>query len=237
MWKRRKQSPPPSLSRVTEAAAPRAIPDRELYRPTFQPWHGAAFLAEIEGLSDLVTPDRLWVVRCLLQQTRRLGEVWECGVYKGGTAKFLVDSLERFGDTTTIVRLFDTFAGMPESDPARDMHGPGDFADTSAAAVAERVGREARVRIHAGWIPATFAGFEDTTIGFAHVDTDIHRSVWDCAAFVWPRLAVGGAIVFDDYGFPTCPGAREAVDEFFRATGDAVPLALHTGQAIVFKGP
>ncbi|MCA8950997.1 MAG: class I SAM-dependent methyltransferase [Planctomycetes bacterium] len=184
-----------------------------------------------------MTPDRLWVVRSLLQQTRRLGEVWECGVYKGGTARFLVDTLERLGDTTTLVRLFDTFAGMPESDPARDLHGPGDFADTSASAVAERVGRPERVCIHAGWIPTTFAGLESTTIGFAHVDTDIYRSVRDCAEFVWPRLAIGGAVVFDDYGFPTCPGAREAVDEFFVAEGTAVPLALHTGQAVVFKGP
>jgi O-methyltransferase len=41
-------------------------------------------------------------------------------------------------------------------------------------------------------------------------------------------------MVFDDYGFPTCPGARVAVDEYFRETA-AYPLVLPTGQAVVFK--
>jgi O-methyltransferase len=57
----------------------------------------------------------------------------------------------------------------------------------------------------------------------------------DALEFIWPRLVSGGFIVFDDYGFPTCPGAREAVDEFFDAK-DSIPLCLPTGQAIVFKG-
>jgi O-methyltransferase len=41
-------------------------------------------------------------------------------------------------------------------------------------------------------------------------------------------------MIFDDYGFPSCPGARAAVDEFFRGAA-AVPLVLSTGQAVVFK--
>jgi O-methyltransferase len=57
----------------------------------------------------------------------------------------------------------------------------------------------------------------------------------DCLNFIWPRLSQGGFIVFDDYGFPTCPGARAAVDEFFHAK-DFRPLCLPTGQALVFKG-
>ena len=40
-------------------------------------------------------------------------------------------------------------------------------------------------------------------------------------------------MVFDDYGFPTCPGAKAAVDEFFHGRKE-VPLVLPTGQAVVF---
>jgi len=47
-------------------------------------------------------------------------------------------------------------------------------------------------------------------------------------------LSVGGFIVFDDYGFPSCPGARAAVDEFFSGKS-YFPLCLPTGQALVFK--
>ena len=43
-------------------------------------------------------------------------------------------------------------------------------------------------------------------------------------------------MIFDDYGFPTCPGARQAVDEFF-ADKREVPFVLPTGQAVVFVQP
>jgi O-methyltransferase len=41
-------------------------------------------------------------------------------------------------------------------------------------------------------------------------------------------------MVFDDYGFKSCPGARAAVDEYFKER-NAMPLVLNTGQAIVIK--
>jgi O-methyltransferase len=48
-------------------------------------------------------------------------------------------------------------------------------------------------------------------------------------------MVSGGFIIFDDYGMPSCPGARAAVDQFF-ADKPEKPLALHTGQALVFRG-
>ena len=45
-----------------------------------------------------------------------------------------------------------------------------------------------------------------------------------------------GFLVFDDYGFPSCAGARRAVDEFF-ANKPEVPLCLPTGQCLVVKLP
>ncbi len=60
------------------------------------------------------------------------------------------------------------------------------------------------------------------------------KSVLDCCTFIYPRLTKGGFLIFDDYGFPTCTGARQAVDTYF-ADKQAVPLILSTGQAIVFK--
>lgn len=85
-----------------------------------------------------------------------------------------------------------------------------------------------------GFIPDTFRGLELARITFAHVDLDIYRSILDSLDFIWPRLTLGGFIVFDDYGFPSCPGARAAVDEFF-ASSACIPLCLPTGQAVVFK--
>ena len=89
---------------------------------------------------------------------------------------------------------------MPETDATRDLHRKDDFADTSVEAVSSFVGKEDFIRYHAGFIPDTFRGLESMRIAFAHVDVDIHRSILDSCAFIYPRLLQGGIMVFDDYG-------------------------------------
>jgi O-methyltransferase len=218
--------------KVESQTAPK-IPDAELYRPHYSPWLSTAFAAEYARISayTLVSEDRCYILASLATQASLLdGEVWECGVYKGGTAMLLA---ERLSAASRTLRLFDTFEGMPETDPARDLHKAGDFSDTSLEAVRSRV-RENFVHFHKGLIPATFSGLESTRIACAHVDVDIYSAIVACCEFIFPRLCVGGFMIFDDYGFSSCPGARSAVDEFFlrRASN---PLVLPTGQAIVFK--
>lgn len=152
-------------------------------------------------------------------------------------AKVLADSRR-----DTVLHLFDTFEGMPETDPGVDFHRLGDFADTTLESVRSRVLGiagvvDASVVFHRGLIPHTFGDASIQAapgIALAHVDVDIHRSVMDCCEFIYPRLVAGGFMVFDDYGFPSCAGARKAVDEYF-AQRPEVPLILPTGQAVVFK--
>jgi O-methyltransferase len=161
------------------------------------------------------------------------GEVIECGVYKGGTAALLRSLLEESKSTKKLY-LFDTFEGMPDTNPEKDWHKEGDFSDTFLEEVRSFVGGTEICIFRKGFIPNTFEGLYDITISFCHIDVDIYRSIIDSLDFIWPRLSSGGIIVFDDYGFPSCPGAREAVDDFFRDKS-SIPLCLHTGQAIVFK--
>lgn len=52
----------------------------------------------------------------------------------------------------------------------------------------------------------------------------------------YTRLNPGGVLIFDDYGFPTCPGAKRAVDEFFAAVPEH-SVYLPTGQAVVTRLP
>ena len=130
--------------------------------------------------------------------------------------------------------LFDTFAGMPQTDKKFDFHVEGDFSDTSVEAVAAFVAAPEIAVLKKGFVPDTFAGLENETFSFAYLDLDIYKSTMDAMEYVWPRLERGGIIVFDDYGFASCLGVREAVDEFFSKT-TAKPLCLQTGQAVVFK--
>lgn len=225
---------------VKKAAKPGklSIPDAAFYTPLFSPWNGYGEFAEYLELANpysLVSRDRLFVLLSLARNAVQLrGDLWECGVYKGGTARMLAELLRREARPGVKLHLFDTFAGMPETDGAVDVHRKGDFSDTSLAAVKQVVGNEGRVEFHPGWIPESFKEVPDGPIALAHVDVDIYRSVWDCCEFIYPRLEVGGMMVFDDYGFPTCPGARKAVDEFFSGKPET-PIVLGTGQALVIR--
>jgi O-methyltransferase len=213
------------------------IPDGSYYRPLFSPWLGYGDFPEYYHLArstTLVSPDRCWILYCLCRQSLSVhGDVWECGVYKGGTAAMLARIVSEGVDGKRL-HLFDTFGGMPETDGSIDLHRKGDFSDTTVATVREQVKFDHITVYHQGFIPDTFKGLEASAIAFAHVDVDIWKSVMDCCTFIYPRLSLGGFMVFDDYGFPSCPGARKAVDEYF-STRSAVPLVLPTGQAVVFK--
>lgn len=234
---------------VEKIIGPGEIPDKNSYRPyvnpwaTFLPWVGRPEVLGLheelrdKGAASLVGSDRMWTLRTLLEQASSLpGEIWEMGVYKGGTALFLKREMQRLYTDRTMpaLRLFDTFCGMPEVEESIDCHQKNDFNDTSLEAVQAVVGQEHFIAYHRGFIPETFAGLESSRIALAHVDVDILRSVLDSCEFVYPRLEPGGFMVFDDYGIHTCPGARRAVDQFFADKPES-PLVLPTGQAVVFK--
>lgn len=173
--------------------------------------------------------------RCymLCQMARRTaqtaGEVAEVGVYKGGTARLLALSLPH-----KTVHLFDTFAGMPVTSADFDKHVKGEFSDTSLGAVQARLKDCSNVRFYAGLFPATSGPIEQSKFSLVHVDADIYSSVRACCEFFYPRLEKDAVMVFDDYGFPTCPGARKAVDEFFTDKPE-IPFYLPTGQCWVVR--
>ena len=56
---------------------------------------------------------------------------------------------------------------------------------------------------------------------------------WICK-FIYPRLSSRGVIVADDYGFKTCPGAKQAFKDFFKNLPEPI-IELPTGQALIFK--
>ena len=88
---------------------------------------------------------------------------------------------------------------------------------------------------HKGWIPEGFDKNAQDVFSFVHIDVDLHQPTLDSLAYFYPRMSRHGVILCDDYGFETCPGARKAFDDFFKATGDVV-LHLPTGQGMVICG-
>jgi len=215
------------------------IENHQYYKPLFSPWLGYGdFSSEFNAIKGLtiVSADRAYVIWTLLKQSIHLkGQVWECGTYKGGTALLMSNVIDEHVPESEIeLHLFDTFEGIPSVDGDKDLHQAGDFNDVDIEAVKKRFSDHNFVNFHIGKIPGTFQGMEPAQIAFAHIDVDVYQSVLDCCSFIFPKLKPGGVMVFDDYGFPSCPGARKAVDEYFSEKIEK-PLVLPTGQAIVFK--
>jgi O-methyltransferase len=160
------------------------------------------------------------------------GALAEIGVYRGGTASILAHVADRAGRK---LHLFDTFAGMPETDVKRDLLNSGDFADTSLAEVKRFLSSYSSPVFHQGEFPGTAGELPDgQRFSLVHVDADIASSVEACCAFFYPRLLPGGVIVFDDYGFTSCPGAKVTADAFFANKPEPI-LHLVTSQAIAIK--
>jgi hypothetical protein len=154
----------------------------------------------------LVDTSRLAVIRDMLLSTASLaGDVAELGVYRGGVAKLL----RHFAPASTL-RLFDTFAGIPETDALPGGHQKGDFADTSLDAVREYVGT-VNTEYHVGIFPGTAP--PEASYRFAHIDGDTYQTTLAALDYFLPRMVPGGVLVFDDYAWHMCPGVAKALHE------------------------
>ena len=172
-----------------------------------------------KNFDTLLDPGRLLALLELVRAAaeRSGGDVIELGVYKGGSAAVIAWALREARLDRTIY-LCDTFEGMPQT-LNWEFHKEYDFADTSYEAVSGRLLAflpDFPFRFHVGLFSQTLPSMTDCgQLCFAHVDADLYESVRDACEFVYPRMAKGGIILFDDYGAPTCPGAKKAVDDFF----------------------
>ena len=93
------------------------------------------------------------------------------------------------------------------------------------------------IRLYQGWIPSRFSDIAARRFSFVHIDVDIYEPTRDSLEFFYDRMVPGGIIVCDDYGFITCPGAKQAFDEFAVNTPERNVIMLTTGQGILVKHP
>jgi O-methyltransferase len=180
--------------------------------------------------NTLITQDRLNMIMQWAAMSPAEGLFAECGVYKGGSLKFLA---EKFKWRTCLG--FDTFEGLPvEHWQQGEVHQPGDFSDTNVLEVREFINCN-NVVLFKGSFPECIRGLLDyNEFAFVHVDFDLKSSVQSALDWFWPRLLKGGSMVFDDFGWYKCPGVEEALIAF----ADAQKIKIIDGaqyQAVLVK--
>lgn len=207
---------------------------------TYAPWQADESFQRVYGLvrrHTLVDVWRLYELWSLLGEVAEIpGSVLEVGVWRGGSGTLLAIRAAELG-ITDIVFLCDTWEGVVKTGPLDIYYHDGKHDDTSRGTVEALVtslGLE-NVELLQGIFPDQSAErISDRTFRFVHVDVDVYQSASDVLEWAWPRLSAGGVVVFDDYGFPACPGVTQFVDEQ-RGKPDRLVLHNLNGHGIVVK--
>ena len=89
---------------------------------------------------------------------------------------------------------------------------------------------------HQGYIPDSFKTEPESPnfISYLHIDLNAVNPTMDALEFFYPKLAKGGVILFDDYGWDVYIDTKLAIDNYFKDLPGML-FKLPTGQAIYFK--
>jgi len=186
----------------------------------------------VQALDTTRTFDRRYVLDQLFLLTRNLsGATAECGVYQGTSSYLICNRADR---GTKNHYLFDSFEGLSKPQSIDGSYWKAGDMAVPLEQVKSLLKDFNFIRYFKGWIPEKFKEVEAEKFSFVHIDVDIFQPTYDSVHFFYSRMERGGVIIFDDYGFNTCPGARQAVDSFMKDKPEPV-IQLPTGQAFVVK--
>ena len=146
----------------------------------------------------------------------------EVGAFRGGSAFFLGAALRHWSGREHPLHVFDTFSGHSADDTSQSEphHPAGHFSDTDADDVARYLADLERAQVHQVRFPDGAERLGETRIGLVHLDVDLYAPTLASLHWFDDRLESGALLVVDDYGADKCPGIRQAVDEYLRASGD-----------------
>ena len=88
---------------------------------------------------------------------------------------------------------------------------------------------------HQGYVPESLNAPPPAplSVNFMHIDINAAMPTRSLLEFFCPRLAKGGVILFDDYGWAAYEETKDVIDAFF-ADKSGILLKLPTGQAVYF---
>jgi len=155
----------------------------------------------------------LWT---LTEETKKIeGNIIEIGTWRGGTGAILAKKSQMLGPSTQVI-ICDTFKGVVKASNRDNQYRGGEHDDTSELIVKElyKCLNLNNVQILKGIFPdETGMQVQDLKFRLCHIDVDVYQSGKDIIDWIWPKLSLGGIIVFDDFSFPLCQGVRDLVEE------------------------
>lgn len=177
-----------------------------------------------------------------------LGDLVECGVWKGGSCMLMAEVLKMRNQTHRRIWLYDTFEGMTKPSGADGVFeneewnrlklGSEPSSDWCRSPL-----EEVRANMHStgyplqnliyvkGKVEETIPATVPSQIAFLRLDTDWYESTRHELNHLFPRLSPRGVLLIDDYG--AWQGARRATDEFFAGKPFYLTRIDHSGLLII----
>lgn len=203
---------------------------------SYSPWEGDTdFMTLYEIVKDntLVDIYRCYELWTMVKNMRTVeGDILEVGVWRGGTGAILSKASE---NSNAQVYLADTFTGVVKATEEDTVYRGGEHSDTSEQIVSDLLERvmSKNAIVLKGVFPDDFPGLQIDKIKLCHIDVDTYQSASDIFDYAWPKIQVGGAVVFDDYGFWTCEG----ITKYFNSLNPSRGFKIHNlnGHGIIIK--
>lgn len=171
-----------------------------------------------------------------------VGDIVECGVWRGGSMMVAGARLLELGDTKRVLYLYDTFSGMPkpikkdfmlrQNKPAleewKEKKEGREWFNASMDEVKQNLRKVGypRTQLVEGKVEDTIPGTVPKKIAILRLDMDMYEPTKHALRHLFPLLSSGGVLILDNYG--DWMGERDAVDEYF-ASHDIIILLNRIG--------
>jgi hypothetical protein len=150
------------------------------------------------------------------------GDLIETGVWRGGATIFMRAILKVNNVTDRCVWVADSFAGLPPPDEDKYPDDAGDRHHTQKELAVsleevrsnfERYGLfDDQVRFLKGWFSETLPAAPIKQLAVIRLDGDMYESTMDALTALYPKLALGGYLIVDDYN--AVAGCRKAIHDY-----------------------
>jgi len=197
-------------------------------------------------LDAKVFPKLFYFKRMYEKIERVEGDIVECGIGYSRTFQILCLLVDMEGKNRNVWG-FDSFEGFPEptvEDTSSRNPKKGEWKVMTRGQllkILEIIRLPAKfvkeqVHIIKGYFEDTVPKAEVSKIALLHLDVDLYASYKVCLEHLFPKVVPGGIVLFDEYGSTeSFPGAKKAIDEYFRGTQQVISKDDISGKYFVVK--
>ena len=180
--------------------------------------------------------ERRWMVKELMRLTEDVpGDTAECGVYEGAGSFLICEMNAACKRHRRHHHIFDSFEGVSTPREIDGTFWRKGYMQRGEDLVRRNLADCSAFTIYKGWIPKRFGDIADRRFSFVHIDVDLYEPTMESMRFFCDRMIEYGIIICDDYGSTLCPGATQAVHEFFEDKPERM-IALPSFGGFIIKG-